>query len=287
MHTDENWAGSVDAAGISRVNWWMQVVWDQRWSDPSPPHPNGAHIKIKNACSLTPLPCKLRVSCAGYSWGVTVIILQLSSKMQDVRTPVSGSLCFTSRNFAVALSFSYLQCSSLCEVHLWSEHLVVTAGRPFCGSRMSHTSPHRSPIAIKAIYSIHIWEVGWMSHTCHTWDLPRPTEGLQGRPKSVRNPPFNLFWCRNKRQGGGGWTSHRSCSSTASCYHIRHLARTDQLKNCRTLDLSLQDSTEDAAQGQHHGAKSSTQDRQCSHHLFPVQGLLDRCNDHHWMSAHL
>ena len=42
----------------------------------------------------------------------------------------------------------------LCEVHLWSKHLAVTAGQPFCGSGMSQD-------------------------LCHTWDPPPPTEGLQ------------------------------------------------------------------------------------------------------------
>ncbi len=72
--------------------------------------------------------------------------------------------------------------SLLCEVHLWSEHWAVTAGRPFCGSDKncipdlwSHLDLGpplhlRSPEAIWATYSVHIWEVGWMSQTsCHTW----------------------------------------------------------------------------------------------------------------------
>ena len=61
----------------------------------------------------------------------------------------------------------------LCEVHLWSEHLTVTTGGPFCGSDTfgCHTppppagwldvtdpTPHwRSPKAMWAIYSTHIW----------------------------------------------------------------------------------------------------------------------------------
>ncbi len=43
-----------------------------------------------------------------------------------------------------------------CEVHLWSEHLAVTAGWPSCGS--------------------HMWQVSWMSQTPLP---PLPTEGLQ------------------------------------------------------------------------------------------------------------
>ena len=72
----------------------------------------------------------------------------------------------------------HLWCSSsLCEVHLWSEHLAVTAGWPFCGSDkiwMPWTPPPhwRAPKAIWAKYSIHIWEVGWMSQT----PPPIPTE---------------------------------------------------------------------------------------------------------------
>ncbi len=70
----------------------------------------------------------------------------------------------------------------LCEVHLWSEHLAVTAGWPFCGSDkncvmdlMAHWDPPpnwRSPEAIWAIYSLHIWEVGWVSQTCHPGTPP-------------------------------------------------------------------------------------------------------------------
>ncbi len=73
---------------------------------------------------------------------------------------------------------------SLCEVHLWSEHLVVTAGWPF------------------------------VVQGCHT---PLVTPGTPPPLKiSKGNPPFILFWCRNKRQRG--WTSHRSCPSTASTF---------------------------------------------------------------------
>ena len=58
----------------------------------------------------------------------------------------------------------------LCEVHLWSEHLAVTAGRPFCGSGMPQDlmsqldlgppfPPHwRSPMAPKVSEMCHwIW----------------------------------------------------------------------------------------------------------------------------------
>ena len=52
-------------------------------------------------------------------------------------------------------------------------------------------------------YSIHIWEVGWMSQT--------PPLKVS---KSARYALFNFVWCGNKRERG--WTSHRSCPSTAS-----------------------------------------------------------------------
>ncbi len=99
----------------------------------------------------------------------------------------------------VSFSWNLVVCrwmavSLLCEVHLWSEHLVVMAERPFCGSNKNFVL-----------------------------DPPPPTEGFQRpfRPNTVytydRNAPFNLVRWGNKRQGG--WTSHRSCLSTASGWY--------------------------------------------------------------------
>ena len=70
----------------------------------------------------------------------------------------------------------------------------------------------RSPKATWAIYSVHIWEVGWMSQDlCHTWGPPS-TEGLQ-RQSAIQ---FVLM----QKQGQRRWTSHRSCPSTPSSFYL-------------------------------------------------------------------
>ncbi len=74
----------------------------------------------------------------------------------------------------------------LCEVHLWSEHLAVMAGQPFCSSGMSQDL---------------------MSHL----DLgtPPPLKVSRGH---MGNTQYTHM--------GGGWTSHHSCLSTASGFMV-------------------------------------------------------------------
>ncbi len=77
---------------------------------------------------------------------------------------------------------SFLASVSLWEVHLWSEHLAVVGGQPFCGSRMSHT----------ACLTWRTYPPQWMDlygrcAVCHTplvtlgeYDPPPPTDKRQG-----------------------------------------------------------------------------------------------------------
>ena len=80
--------------------------------------------------------------------------------------------------------------------------------------------PHwRFSKAIWAIYSIHIWELGWMSQTsCHTWTWdPRPplkvSKGHIGNMCPKCTVQFGVMW---KQETKGGGTSHHSSLSTAS-----------------------------------------------------------------------
>ncbi len=56
-----------------------------------------------------------------------------------------------------------------------------------------------------------------MSHT--SWGSPLEELKRQFGPKSVRNAPFILVRCGNKRDKGG-WTLHRNCPSTASSFYF-------------------------------------------------------------------
>ena len=132
----------------------------------------------------------------------------------------------------------------LCEVHLWSEHLAVTAG-PFCDSNKKILSwtphPHwRSPKAIWAKYSAHIWQVGCMSqtpplkvskgylgqiqctHMAGWLDVPDPLPPLKVSPLPFQ---FGLMW-KQETKGGGLRTAVASALLLVVKGTTHHVVRT-------------------------------------------------------------
>ena len=106
----------------------------------------------------------------------------------------------------------------LCEVHLWSEHLAVMAGQPFCSSGMSQDlmshldlgtppPPWRSPEATWAIHSIHIWEVGGLHTTVASALLLVLWFGRSKFPEISPIPSFPcfFFFCKKNPTFGEIW----------------------------------------------------------------------------------
>ena len=104
-----------------------------------------------------------------------------------VGTPLHCFLLFwTVFQFSLTLNFSSVPNYYLCEVHLWSEHLAVTVGQPFCGSDKNfvpgpRTSPPPPPLKVSRGHMGNI-QFPYMGGGLDVPGplTPPPTEGLQG-----------------------------------------------------------------------------------------------------------
>ncbi len=106
---------------------------------------------------------------------------------------------------------------------------MVMAGRPFCGSGMSQHLL-RTPLSLKVMWAIciHIWEVDWMSQDLMSHFGPgdpppllKVSKGNLGRNREYMDCSIlSDAETRDKE----GWTSHRSCLSTASGFQIAVIA---------------------------------------------------------------
>ncbi len=112
----------------------------------------------------------------------------------------------------------------LCEVHLWSEHLAVMARQPFCGSDkiwMSQTPPPPLKDSKGYLGQIQCTQIaGWLDVT----DPPthwRAQKAIWAK-YSVCAPKVSemhySIWSDAETIDKVGWTSDRSCLSTASSW---------------------------------------------------------------------